>query len=137
LVQPSGCLFPYRNIASNEADNDRIWATVVTFWTAVKRTFPEAWGKSPKESRLMHSAGLFAMSRLMDRIMPHTSLEVGNPVAAVAAELEMIKPVCRWTSGNWEALDLDWNKLENVSRHVRALTNFLVRTYVERRFAHH
>jgi DGQHR domain-containing protein len=135
LVSPSGCLFSYRNIATGEADVDRIWLTVVTFWTAVKATFPEAWGKSPRESRLMHSAGLFAMSRLMDRIMPHVHLEVGNPVAAVADELELIKPVCRWTSGRWDELELDWNQVENVSRHVRALTNFLIRTYVERRAA--
>ena len=135
LVQPAGCLFVYRNLASNEADIDRIWATVVTFWAAVKRTFPDAWGKSPQESRLMHSAGLTAMSRLMDRIMPHITLGVGDSVAAVADELEMIKPICHWTSGRWDALDLEWNKVENVSRHVRALTNFLVRTYVERRSA--
>ncbi|MDI1319531.1 MAG: DGQHR domain-containing protein DpdB [bacterium] len=135
LVHPSGCLFAYRNLASNEADVDRIWATVLTFWTAVKRTFPEAWGKPPKESRLMHSAGLTAMSRLMDRMMPHITLGAGNSVAAVVEELELVKPFCRWTGGTWEALDLEWNQVENVSRHVRGLTNFLVRTYVERRAA--
>jgi DGQHR domain-containing protein len=135
LVQPAGCLFVYRNLASNEADVDRIWFTVVTFWAAVKRTFPEAWGKPPAESRLMHSTGLTAMSRLMDRIMPHITLGVGNPVEAVAEELELIKPVCRWTAGTWEALDLEWNEVENVSRHVRGLTSFLVRTYVEQRAA--
>ena len=31
--------------------------------------FPEAWGRPPTESRLMHSAGIEAMSLLMDRIM--------------------------------------------------------------------
>ena len=135
LVQPSGCLFVYRNLASNEADVDKIWFTEVTYWTAVKRAFPEAWGLPPGQSRLMHSAGLTAMSRLMDRIMPHIDLRSGNPVAAVVEELETIKPSCRWTEGTWEALDLKWNEVENVSRHVRGLTNFLVRTYVERRAA--
>lgn len=135
LGQPSGCLYIYRNLASNEYDKDRIWATIVTFWAAVKRVFPEAWGRPPTESRLMHSAGLSAMSRLMDRIMPHIALDAGNPVAAVAEELELIKPACRWTSGRWEALDLEWDQIENVSRHVRALTNFLLRTYVEKRAA--
>ena len=135
LVQPSGCLFVYRNIASGEADMERIWLTVVTYWNAVKMTFPDAWGRSPKESRLMHSAGLFAMSRLMDRIMPHISLGTGNAVSVVAEELDLIKPICRWTSGRWDALDLEWNELENVSRHVRALTNLLVRRYVEQRAA--
>ena len=78
----------------------------------------------------MHSAGLFAMSRLMDRIMPHITLELGNPNGAVADELEMIKPMCHWTSGRWEALNLEWDEVQNVSSSsVRALTNFLVRTH--------
>lgn len=135
LGQPAGSLYIYRNLASNEYDKDRIWATIITFWTAVKRVFPEAWGKPPTESRLMHSAGLSAMSRLMDRIMPQITLDAGDPVAAVAEELELIKPACRWTSGRWDALDLDWDQVENVSRHVRALTNFLLRIYVEKRAA--
>ena len=136
LVQPSGCLFVYRNLASNEADVDKIWFTLVTYWTAVKLAFPEAWGLPPGQSRLMHSAGLTAMSRLMDRIMPQIDLWSGNPVEAIMKELEMIKPSCRWTEGTWESLELKWNEVENVSRHVRSLTNFLVRTYVERRASH-
>lgn len=135
LVHPSGCLFVYRNLASNDADIDRIWFTVVTFWSAVKRTFPDAWGKAPTESRLMHSAGLTSMSRLMDRVMPHVSLTTNDPVGAVVEELELIKPVCRWTDGTWEELNLEWNEVENVSRHIRGLTNFLIRTYVEQRAA--
>src|SRR6185369_9560337 len=41
LTTPSGCLFPYRNIASGETDFDGIWATVITYWTAVRNVFPE------------------------------------------------------------------------------------------------
>ncbi|AOS46092.1 hypothetical protein Verru16b_03188 [Lacunisphaera limnophila] len=137
LVQPSGCLFVFRNLASNDADVDRIWLTVMTYWLAVKRVFPEAWGRPPCESRLMHSAGLTAMSRLMDRIMPQIDLRASNAVDEVVAELEVIQPFCRWTEGNWEGLGLQWNELENVSRHVRGLTNFLLRTYVERRTSGH
>ena len=134
LVSPSGCLFPFRNVATGEADLEAIWRTVLTYWTAVSKTFPDAWGKPPNQSRLMHSAGLWSMGRLMDRIMQNISLNSGNPVQAVQEEIELIRPLCRWTNGNWEELGgLEWNRLENVSRHVRALSNLLVRAYVEGR----
>src|SRR5207249_1890209 len=65
----SGCLFPYRNVATGETDFDGVRKILITFWTAVKETFPDAWGLSPKKSRLMHGAGIRSMGRLMDRIM--------------------------------------------------------------------
>ena len=69
LTSPAGCLFPYRNVATGETDFDGVRAVLLTYWCAVRDTFPAAWGLSPKKSRLMHSAGLRAMGRLMDRIM--------------------------------------------------------------------
>ena len=68
MTSPSGCLFPYRNIGAGTADLQGTRVRVVTYWNAVKDTFPEAWGRPPRQSRLMHSpAGLLAMGRLMDR----------------------------------------------------------------------
>lgn len=69
LSSASGCLFPYRNIATGETDADGITAVLVAYWTAVRRVFPAAWGKPPAQSRLMHGAGVRAMGRLMDRVM--------------------------------------------------------------------
>lgn len=68
ITSPSGCLFPYRNLASGETDFEGIWRDLIAYWDAVKQTFPEAWGKSPSKSRLMHGAGLRSMGRLMDRV---------------------------------------------------------------------
>jgi DGQHR domain-containing protein len=128
----SGCLFPYRNVATGEADVDRIWNILITYWTAVQNTFPEAWGKPPTESRLMHSAGLLAMGKLMDRIMGRLSGAEGLSVARVEKELQLIIPICRWTHGKWESLGgIPWNELQNVPRHVSALSNLLVRAYIE------
>src|SRR5262249_16798947 len=47
LPSTSGCLFPYRNIASNETDLAGICGVLVAYWSAVKRVFPKAWGKPP------------------------------------------------------------------------------------------
>jgi DGQHR domain-containing protein len=47
LTSTSGCLFPYRNIATGETDAEGICAVLVTFWSAVKRVFPKAGGGPP------------------------------------------------------------------------------------------
>lgn len=126
----SGCLFAFRNVATGETDVDRIWNVLITYWSAVKATFPDAWGKPPTQSRLMHSAGLLAMGKLMDRIMGHLSAVDGLSPKQVEKELRLIAPICRWTEGTWEELgDLRWNDLQNTTRHVSGLSNLLVRAY--------
>jgi hypothetical protein len=69
LRSSSGCLFPYRNVATGEADLEGIWAVLTVYWDAVRRTFPDAWGHPPTRSRLMHGVGIRAMGRLMDKVM--------------------------------------------------------------------
>src|SRR5207248_2807848 len=69
LTQASGCLYPYRNIATGEYDQAGIWRVLTTYWISVREVFPEAWAKPPDQSRLMHGVGIRAMGKLMDRIM--------------------------------------------------------------------
>lgn len=131
LSAPSGCLFAYRNIATGETDFDGIWATLIAFWTAVKRSFPDAWGKPPSKSRLMHGAGIRAMGRLMDRVMGSIDLRGNGAVSDVQQELRAIVPICSWTDGSWDELDdMRWNEIQNIPQHIRLLSNLLVRTYV-------
>lgn len=131
LTNPSGCLFPYRNLATAEIDTQAVTAIVFTFWTAVRDTFPEAWGLPPTKSRLMHSAGLRAMGRLMDRIMGSMNPADPNALKNVRAELAGLVEHCRWTTGVWEELGgMKWNDIQNTSQHVRLLSNHLVRLYV-------
>ena len=134
ISSPSGCLFPYRNMASGETDFEGIWRVLVAYWTAVKQTFPDAWGKPPSKSRLMHGAGLRSMGRLMDRVMSSIDPSSPHALSEVKHELRVISPACRWTSGTWEELgDLHWNEIQNVPRHIRILSSFLIRTYVQNR----
>lgn len=134
LANPSGCLFAYRNIATGETDFDAIWATLLAYWTAVKKTFPEAWGKPPTKSRLMHGAGIRAMGKLMDRVMGSINPRGHGAVGQIQHELRSIRPVCHWTEGRWaELYDLNWNEIQNVPRHIRTLSNLLVRSYVQGR----
>jgi DGQHR domain-containing protein len=132
LTSPAGCLFPYRNIATGETDFDGICKVLVTYWTAVSQVFPEAWGKPPSSSRLMHGAGIRAIGRIMDRVMPSIRLHHDNAVALAAAEIRRIAPLCRWTEGKWEDLGgVSWNEIQNVPRHIRLLSNLLIRAYLE------
>lgn len=135
LTSSSGCLFPYRNISTGETDFDGIRAALFLYWSAVRDIFPNAWGKPATRSRLMHGAGIRAMGRLMDRIL--AGVDPRHPDAAdqVRAELALIAPYCRWTSGTWEDLGLRWNEVQNLSKHTQELSNYLIRVYVQARNA--
>lgn len=125
---PSGCLFAYRNLATGDTDFDRVLRLLIVYWTAVRDTFPDAWGQPPQTSRLMHSVGLRAMGRLMDRVMG--SLDIDDPKLPerVRRELAPLKGRCHWTSGVWEDLgDLKWNELQNLPAHIRLLSNHVLR----------
>jgi DGQHR domain-containing protein len=123
----NGCLFPYRNIATGHIDTDAMGTILFTFWGAVKETFPDAWGKPPAESRLMHGVGIRAMGRVMDRMMSSLTLADRETPARVRTGLLRIAPYCHWTSGRWDDLGLDWNQLENVPKHIQMLANYLIR----------
>lgn len=137
LNSPSGCLFPFRNIASGETDMEGIWRVLEVYWTAVRDTFPEAWGRPPEKSRLMHGAGIRAMGRLMDRIMARINANERGAVKKVERELRPFARLCHWTSGEWDALGgMQWKEIENVPKHISLLSNYLVRAYIEQAGSH-
>jgi DGQHR domain-containing protein len=133
LGTPSGCLFSYHNVATRETDFEGIRKLLLLYWNGVRETFPEAWGLAPSRSRLMHSAGLRAMGRLMDRVMGSVDVDAPDARRRVRRELAPLAPVCRWTSGTWDESGIRWNELQNIPAHVRFLTNFLQRAYHESR----
>lgn len=134
LTNPSGCLFPYRNIATSEYDQQAIWSVLTTYWSAVKQVFPEAWGKSPNTSRLMHGVGIRSLGKLMDRIMASINPSDESAQSKVVKELRLIAPVCRWTSGAWEDLGgIEWNQILTTNRHYTMLYNFLIREYLSKK----
>lgn len=132
LTNPSGCLFPYRNIATGETDFGGVRQVLILYWNAVKATFPEAWGLPPSKSRLMHGAGIRSMGRLMDRVMTVVRVSDKNAERAVRKELARIKHLCAWTEGAWEELgNVRWNEVQNVPSHVKLLSNYLMRAYLQ------
>ena len=132
LGTPNGCLYPYRNVTTGETDFEEITQLLITYWTAVKETFPQAWGKKPDKSRLMHGAGLRSMGRLMDKIMPSVKGTGPKAIRAAKKELSLIKPICHWTAGEWDTMGgLKWNEVQNVPRHIQMLSWVLINAYLE------
>ncbi|MGV0718633.1 DGQHR domain-containing protein DpdB [Mycolicibacterium sp. XJ662] len=133
LESPSGVLFPYRNMATGSTDTDGIRHILFTYWGAAREVFPEAWGRPPTESKLMGGVGIRAMSRLMDRVMVHVDVASPSAPTDTQKEIARIADRCHWTSGTWDELGLPWNELQNVAKHISALSNFLARAYVDAR----
>ena len=128
VSNPLGALAPFKSVGrEGGADVAEMYRILTTYWSAVKAVFPDAWGKDPKQSRLMHSAGLMAMGLLMDAI--YARLPPDPQVAVVQRELEKVASFCRWTKGTWETLGLAWNEVQNTPPHVKKLQDALVRVY--------
>ena len=120
-----GILSFYKGAGRSGSDVDEMYRIMCLYWSAVRDVFPYAWGHPPSESRLMHSAGIQAMGVLMDRMMPRTQ-KAPNPQQATRSALQRIAPHCHWTEGVWEGLDLRWDQVQSVPRHIRGLAEFLV-----------
>jgi hypothetical protein len=71
------------------------------------------------------------MGRLMDRVVSGFHSREPKLRLRLEQELKKVVPVCRWTSGRWEELELDWREIQNVPRHLRLLSNLLVRAYLQ------
>lgn len=133
LTSPAGCLYPYRDATRKETDFDGIIKALFTYWEAVRDTFPDAWGKPPSRSRLMHGAGIRAMGRLMDRIFSTVDPRQPDAPELTRQHLALVAPHCRWTAGAWEGLGMRWNEIQNLSGHTQELSSYLIRVYVNAR----
>jgi hypothetical protein len=126
LNSPLGALSPYKGRAGTLPDLEGMYHQLVAFWRAARDTFPDAWGLPPTHSRLMHSAGIQAMGYLMDRLVARTQGSSDQPRALLQA-LQGIRHNCAWTNGGWEGLDLAWDEVQSVPRHIRGLADLLIK----------
>lgn len=125
----SGCLFPYVNVDDENTDYESILKIIYTYWNCVKKVFYEDWGKPTNQSRLMHGTGIYAIGALMDTIMSNVNPNDKRIDSRVIKELTKLKPYCRWSSGTWEALGMEWKDIQNISSHKKQLTAFLIRQF--------
>jgi DGQHR domain-containing protein len=130
LYHERGCLARHRNHLTGQIDVNGIATTLTTYWKAVKNTFPEAWGLLPKDSRLMHSVGLHAMSTLMDDIMSSINTRDDDAVEQIEIELRKIKPQCAWTKndGDW-ITGYEWNAFQATPSDIKKLNGHILNLY--------
>jgi hypothetical protein len=107
---------------------------VNAFWMAVRAVFPEAWGKPPRKSRLMHGAGIVAMGHIMDAIADRYRLHTLT-VEKFQEDLKPLVDACSWTHGYWDFGGGDirkWNEVQNTSKDVSRLAHLLLVEYKRR-----
>lgn len=130
-----GALYNFRDPVTGKGDIEKMIDLLCNYWKAVSEVFPEAWGVNPKNSRLMHGAGMTALGHLMDAIFDRyydTESERIVSYEQFKQDLEQIKPFCKWTNGYWDfgADDkVKWNELQNITRDIQKLSNHLLRKY--------
>jgi DGQHR domain-containing protein len=115
-------------------DTEKALKVLYAWWAAVRDTFPEDWGKKPKESRLFHGAGVAALSFLMDAAVEHIRKEDGFTTPSAehcAGELQRVAADCHWSEGVW-GFGVEWRALQNTPQSQRQLSLYLVTLYKER-----
>lgn len=105
---------------------------LVSFWNAVKLTWPDIWHLNPRKSRLLHGAGVVSMGFLMDA-MADRRRDGWPDTTYFAQELVKIKPFCRWNEGFWEFgpdHHRHWNEIQNTPKDVQLMASYLSRVYL-------
>jgi DGQHR domain-containing protein len=130
-----GALYSFRDPRSGEVDEEQIMSLLVDFWTAVRSTFTDAWDKPPRQSRLMHGVGIASLGFLMDAIYDRYIRTRTPTETDFASDLSDMRDTCRWTSGFWDFgpnAQRKWNELQNTTRDIQLLTNYLLFEYKSR-----
>ena len=106
---------------------------LVDFWSAVRDVFADAWDKPPRQSRLMHGVGIASLGFLMDAIFDRYSRDRIPDEARLSARPQRTQPTC--AAGHTDYWDFGpnaqrkWNELQNTSRDIQLLTNYLLYQY--------
>ena len=130
-----GALYSFRDPQTGTGDEDQMMSLLVDFWSAVRSVFAAAWDKPPRQSRLMHGVGIASLGFLMDAIYDRYIRNRIPDEADFARDLAELTDVCRWTNGYWDFGPNNqrrWNELQNTTRDIQVLTNYLLAEYKAR-----
>lgn len=130
LNNPNGALAAFAEPGQETGDATKMAEFLKAYWWAVRDTWPEAWGKKPEQSRLMHSAGIAAMGDLMDRISARCDAN-GDARKMFRAELGRISNKCAWTRGSWPEIERPWDDIESTTKDIKMLSQLLVQLYAK------
>ncbi|EHG8284441.1 DGQHR domain-containing protein [Klebsiella oxytoca] len=141
-----GALYRFRDSATGLGDEAKMVKLLNNFWSAVEIVFTNDWDKKPRYSRLLHGVGILALGSLMDEIdQVHQEYQGESgwtdipPITRFVTELNRIKPLCAWSAGTWHlGTDIDgqpimrkWNEIQNLSKDISLVTDYLVTNYMK------
>jgi DGQHR domain-containing protein len=130
-----GALYSFRDPATGAGDEEEMMNLLTTYFTAVRSVFAEAWDKPPRQSRLMHGVGIVSLGFIMDAIFDRYTRKRMPSTDDFAYDLGELREVCRWTNGFWDfgpGAQRKWNELQNTTRDIQLLTNYLLCEYKAR-----
>lgn len=125
-----GVLYRFRDRQEGD-DVDGMVQVVMDFWRAVRKVFEDAW-KPPRQSRLLHGAGVIALGFVMDAIADRHRQQGLPTLDVFQKDLAPLKTVCRWTDGYWDfgpGVQRKWNELQNTPKDIQILANYLLVQY--------
>jgi DGQHR domain-containing protein len=130
-----GALYSFRDPTTGTGDEEQMMSLLIAFWAAVSDVFADAWDKPPRQSRLMHGVGIVSLGFIMDAIFDRYSRKRAPSALDFAHDLAELREVCRWTNGFWDfgpGAQRKWNELQNTTRDIQLLTNYLLCEYKAR-----
>ncbi len=127
-----GALFRFRAANGGGSDLEGMLRLLKDYWATVACVFPEAWAKPARESRLSGGPGIVALGFVLDTIVDNYPADHLPTQAVLQEELQALQPNCHWTAGVWDlghGVQRRWNDLQNTSKDVRLLANYLTALY--------
>ena len=127
-----GALYEFRNAETNKGDIEGMLKLLKAFWSATAEVFDDAWGLSPRRSRLMHGAGIIGMGLIMDAIAEASPAEHEPTYELFRDELAPLKELCHWTGGFWDFGDGSqrrWDEVQNTPKDIQLLAMHLLGLY--------
>jgi DGQHR domain-containing protein len=129
-----GVMYRFRGLGEG-GDTEAMLSVLKDYWAAIREVFPHDWALPPRRTRLTHGAGVVALGFVMDAIAERLRDQGVPTLTEFAADLEGLKPVCRWSEGYWEfgpGVQRKWNEIQNTPKDMRLLANYLIVQYKAR-----
>ncbi len=111
---------------------DDMCAVLMAFWGAVREVWSDIWDLKPRQSRLLHGAGIVSLGYLMEDMVSRYPGDGLPGQTWFVEQLGLIADECRWTDGWWEFSDgtkRRWDEVQNINKDVMTLANHLTRAY--------
>ena len=127
-----GVLYRFRYIEDGPGDVESMMKVLNNFWGAVSKVFNHAWNLPPRQSRLMHGAGIIGMGFLMDAISERYRKSLIPTEEQFINDLTPLTEVCSWTNGYWDfasTKQIKWNEIQNTTKDIQVLANYLLIQY--------